>query len=228
MPSSKSTSFSVSKSALTKLFDKFASASSNPDTLDVAATQKYFEAIGVDIEDISSFIVAEIVKCPSMGEITRAGFTTGWSDVGCDTLDKQKRAVQTRRSKLTSDLALRHTVYMFAFNLFLTETSQKSVEKDTAIELWKMLLSPPAFNWKTTNNDWLVMWLEFLSQSSAKGVNKDLWNQTMSFAVETLKDESLSWWDENSAWPALIDEFVEWVKKKRNDTRGVEDEEMEY
>jgi DCN1-like protein 1/2 len=50
----------------------------------------------------------------------------------------------------------------------------------------------------------------------------------MSFAVETLKDESLSWWDENSAWPALIDEFVEWVKKKRGDTRGVEDEEMEY
>src|SRR5215472_11235954 len=114
MPSSKSTTPSVSKSALTKLFDKFSSISSNPDILDVTATQKYFEAIGVDIEDISSFIVAEIVKCPSMGEITRAGFTTGWSDVGCDTLDKQKRAVQTRRSKLTSDLALRHTVYMFA------------------------------------------------------------------------------------------------------------------
>lgn len=228
MPSSKSTAPGVSKFSLNKLFDKFASASSNPDTLDVTATQKYFEAIGVDIEDISSFIVAEIVKCPSMGEITRTGFTTGWTDLGCDTLDKQKKAIQTRRSRLASDSALRHSIYMFAFNLFLTETSQKSIEKDTAIELWKMLLSPPAFNWKTTNNDWLAMWVDFLNQSSAKGVNRDLWNQTMSFAIETLKDEGLRWWDENSAWPALIDEFVEWVKNKRGHARAGEDEEMEY
>lgn len=37
------------------------------------------------------------------------------------------------------------------------------------------------------------------------------------FAEKTLADEALSFWSEDSAWPGVIDEFVEYIK---TDKRG--------
>lgn len=42
-----------------------------------------------------------------------------------------------------------------------------------------------------------------------------MWDQTLSFAEKTLSDESLSWWSEDSAWPGVIDEYVEYVQKEK-------------
>jgi DCN1-like protein 1/2 len=59
------------------------------------------------------------------------------------------------------------------------------------------------------------MWLKFLNEKWTNSVNKDMWNETYRFHLETMKDETLSFWDENSSWPTAIDEFVGWMKEKR-------------
>lgn len=44
--------------------------------------------------------------------------------------------------------------------------------------------------------------------------SRDLWNQTLLFAEKSVEDETLGFWSEEQAWPALIDEFVVWCREK--------------
>ena len=45
---------------------------------------KYLNDIAVDIEDIGMLAVSEIVKSPTMGEMTREGFVDAWSALKYD------------------------------------------------------------------------------------------------------------------------------------------------
>ncbi len=40
----------------------------------------YLKAIGVGIDDIGMLIVSEIIKSPTLGQITREGFVEGWTE----------------------------------------------------------------------------------------------------------------------------------------------------
>jgi hypothetical protein len=48
----------------------------------MAATQQYFKDIGVSVDDVSSFIALAVVKCETIGAITKDGFVEGWSAAG--------------------------------------------------------------------------------------------------------------------------------------------------
>lgn len=216
----------ASKNTLSRLFDKY--EKKDADTINVNGTMTYFGDLGINPEQYTAFVVSEILKCPTLGEIQRDSFTAAWSELGGDTIDKQKKIIAMRCASLSSDVNARKAVYTYAFKLGLTESNQRTIEKDVALQMWNVLLAPPMSSWKTKSHDWLNEWTEFVTQANTKGVNKDVWEQTFKFAQETLKDETLSWWNENSAWPALIDEFVEWIKAKSGGGAGGEDEDMEY
>ncbi|KAA8579386.1 hypothetical protein FQN60_016816 [Etheostoma spectabile] len=51
---------------------------------------------------------------------------------------------------------------------------------------------------------------DFARQSKYKGMNKDQWYNVLEFS-RTIKAD-LSNYDEDGAWPVLLDEFVEWKK----------------
>ncbi|KIW03811.1 uncharacterized protein PV09_05111 [Verruconis gallopava] len=220
-----------SKAALNKLFDKYAE-SAGRDSLEIDQIMPYFNDIGADPAALSALVVQEIMKCPEMGSLTREGFVEGWSALGCDTLDKQKKFLETRTKTLgmPGNREILKAVYKYAFELCITQQGQRLVSKEELVEMWRLLFSPPGLDWRTQNNNWLELWLEFVQGNSAKAFNRDVWTQTLRFAEETLKDESLSWWSEEASWPAIIDEFVEWIKERRGNgsTRQDEDEEMEY
>jgi DCN1-like protein 1/2 len=193
---------------------------------------KYFGAVGAELDDVASLVVSEIVQCPTMGEITREGFVNGWSELGGDTIERQKAILTSRRANLNSvnlrDRDILKKIYKHTFKLGITGAGQRSVDKETCIEMWKLIFSPPSFNWSTKSTDWLALWLEFVAGNSVKGINSDVWNQTFKFAEESIRDESLTWWSEEAAWPALVDEFVEWIKAKRGVGREEEMEDMDY
>jgi DCN1-like protein 1/2 len=221
---------SSSRTALNKIFDKF---KDSPDTIGMTGTQRYFSTVDISLEDITSLIAFEIVQAPQLGEIPREGFISGWSALGCDTLDKQKSLIRNRRAKLSTPES-RDTlkkIYKHSFKLFLSQSGQKSIDKDTAVAVWQIFFAAPALAWRTpSGRDWLAMWTEFLGQSSTKGVNMDVWDQTFKFVEEVLRDETLAWWDEMASWPGIIDEFVEWLGREKGiGKKGNEDvDEMEY
>ncbi len=72
--------------------------------------------------------------------------------------------------------------------------------------------------WSSTgpkSTPWLDWWLEFLETKWKKGVNRDMWDQLLVFAMKTIEMDDLSFWSEDGAWPGAIDEFVMFVKEKR-------------
>ena len=76
--------------------------------------------------------------------------------------------------------------------------------------------------WKTENYNWLDLWCSFLEEKYKNSVSRDTWNQTYEFFAKTLKDENMEWYDDNGAWPVVLDDFVAYVKQKK-----LQEEEME-
>lgn len=58
-------------------------------------------------------------------------------------------------------------------------------------------------------------WITFLTETQKRAVSKDTWNMILEFAVYHETDTELSSYDEEAAWPSVIDEFVEYLRAKR-------------
>jgi Cullin binding len=78
------------------------------------------------------------------------------------------------------------------------------VALEIAIEFWKLLL---ADRW--TNLD---LWIQFLQEKYNKTIPKDTWNLLYDFIQDIGTDFSL--YDENGAWPVIIDDFVAYGKER--------------
>ncbi|KAF2627347.1 DUF298-domain-containing protein [Macroventuria anomochaeta] len=221
---------SATKATLNKLFDKYReNAAGEPDLVGVDGTMSYLQQLEVDLEGMDSLAALEIIQAPTMGEITREGFVNGWLERDCDTIDKQKAYLGNLKTQLPADKATFTRVYKYTF--FLAKTGQqKAVALEAATAYWDLLFASPlsAVKWSTPNNPWLDWWKEFLEASWKKSVNKDMWNETLKFAQLTLQDESISFWNEESSWPSVIDDFVEWVKNEKRGGAEQKTEEMEY
>lgn len=214
------------RTSLSKMFDKYRDDPKNaPDEINVEGTGKLLqEDLEIDLSDVGALVFSELVQSPSLGVVTREGFVDGWTEVGVDTLPKMRNIILQRRSQLPTDRELFKNVYNHTFVLGLQE-KQKALQMETAMEFWRVLFSEQGFVWSTRTTPWLDWWFEYYAEKVKKAVNKDLWKQTLNFAEQTMKDESLSFWTEESSWPSVIDEFVEWVKTEKRPTNG--DDAME-
>jgi DCN1-like protein 1/2 len=71
---------------LNKLFDRYQEAKAqDKDTVGVEGTMKYFQDTGVNAEELDALAALEIVQAPTMGEMSRDGFVTGWEERRCVT-----------------------------------------------------------------------------------------------------------------------------------------------
>ncbi|KAF2466105.1 DUF298-domain-containing protein, partial [Lindgomyces ingoldianus] len=215
---------SGAKSNLNRQFDKYREdAANNPDGIAIEGTMKYHNDLDISLEDIISLALHEIVQAPAIGELAREGFVDGWTALNCDTLDKQKGYMKNLQNTLPSSKEAFTKVYKYTFQLAKTG-NQKAIPLEAATVYWGLLFksSYSAVKWSTATSPWVDWWEEFLTSSWKKSVNRDMWNETLKFAQMTLQDEDMSFWNEESSWPSVIDEFVEWVKKNHRKEDGAE------
>ena len=85
---------------------------------------------------------------------------------------------------------------------------------DVASAYWNLLLANKFEN--------LGLWTQFIETKSESGeikfISKDQWSQLLEFA-STIKAD-LSNFDEDEAWPVLIDDFVMWAKEQQKSRMG--------
>jgi len=136
-----------------------------------------------------------------------------------DTLPKQQTVIASLRRLLITNPAFFKRVYEQTLLLARTP-GQKSLPLDAAIEYWRLLLQPPSISWSTQSTPWLEWWIGYLEERWRKGVSKDMWEQTGVFIMKCGEDESMAWWSEEGAWPGVLDEFVVYVKEKREERGG--------
>lgn len=91
------------------------------------------------------------------------------------------------------------TQYTFGF---AREETQKCLPQDVAVELWKLLL--PGYFPHSKH------WVAFVTNHSKNSISKDLWQQVLEFGSNISPD--LSNYDENGAWPVLLDDFTVHMK----------------
>lgn len=138
---------------------------------------------------------------------------SGLTDYRASTLPEQAQHARRQVTELATDPALFKRVYRYAF-IVGREKDQKALSVENALIYWNMLFASPGMKWQTKNQDWLAHWKTFLEEKWTRSVNKDMWNMVLEFASKSLVDESLSFWNEDGAWPSVIDDFVEWCKEK--------------
>ena len=158
-----------------------------------------------------------------MGFFTRKEWNKGLQDMQCDNISKLKSRIPDLRNHLNDPNSFKN-VYRYSFDFckvslsvllvfnWLTlswheqEKDQRSLDLETAKEMMKLLLGK--------GNCWVLFpyFCEFLDESKYKVINKDQWSNVLEFSRSVSPD--LKNYDEDGAWPVLLDEFVEWSRKK--------------
>lgn len=167
--------------------------------------------------------IFDLLDAPAMGEFSRDGFVGGWSSVSslsnpCDSAASQSKHVQTLRQKLSSDPTYFRQVYRSAFK-YAKPANQRAVPVDDAFAYWDMFFraGKGGIEWNSSTTRWMDLWTDFYRSKVNRPVNKDLWNQVAALVEKTREPggEKMDWWSEDGAWPTAVDEFVAYVRQKR-------------
>ncbi|KAJ2957519.1 hypothetical protein NQ176_g11238 [Zarea fungicola] len=185
------------------------------DRMELESTMNYLSSnLGVNIENAELFVALELLQVPAIGEITRKGYIEGWKNANVEPNHKEHaKHLQTLVAALPRDTALFKKVYKYAF-IGGREKDQKALSLENALVYWDMLFAPPGIPWKNQHRDWLALWKAFLAEKWTRSVNRDMWNMVLEFAFKSMDDDTLSFWNEDGAWPSVIDDFVQWCKAK--------------
>lgn len=164
--------------------------------------EKFCEDIGVEPENVLMLTLAWKLRADQMGFFTLNEWQSGMSELGCDSIEKLKTKLDTLRS-LTSDPVAFKNIYRYAYD-FARDKGQRSLELETATEMLKLLLGK---RWPLYSQ-----FQQFLQHSKYKVINRDQWFGIYEFSHSILAD--LSNYDDDGAWPVLLDEFVEWCRRQ--------------
>jgi DCN1-like protein 1/2 len=163
---------------------------------------KFLQDLQFKLDDKIVLVLAWKFKAQVQGEFTRTEFYWAMQDMACDSLDKLRTRIVQCDAELTTDQHKFKDMYQFTFN-FAKNPAQKSLDLEDAIAYWRMILNTNRFKY-------LDLWIQFLTENHKKNIPKDTWNLLLEFSL-TIND-SMSNYDEEGAWPVLIDDFVEYAR----------------
>jgi len=193
-----------SKKKLEKLFDRYKESSDNDDKnsefIGPDGMEKLYKDLEVDSEDPVMFILAYHLNASEMAYFSREEFLSGMERHRIDSIEKMKRHLSLLRADLNNAETMR-SICKWSFNFSKTEPEHKTVDKEVACAVFTLLFGK---HYHITN------FVEYLKQTNVKVVNFDLWFSLYDFAVAINSD--FSNYDENAAWPCLLDDYVKWMK----------------
>eukprot|EP01083_Nonionella_stella_P009945 28456_1 len=196
------------KSKLTKLWKDYADKE-DPSIMSEHGMLQFFKDCGVNPESHETLAIAWHLQSSEMGLFQKEEFINGFSKSGCsDKKDIRKQIAQVCRS--LSDSQQFKAFYKWVFHHVKEDDKKKTVPTELAIQLWQIVLQ------KHKNQMPLLRkWLEYASavqDSEMKVISRDVWEQIYEFLKET---KSIKDFDEMSAWPVAIDEFVEYLNAQK-------------
>lgn len=159
------------------------------------------------VEDIRALVLLYKLGCAAKppGCLQQTEFIAGCHKLDCSSWDDLKNLVPALDTGFMESVSFRD-FYKFCFQ-FNLEGTHRTLDRDLVVALLPMVLT------ERVNKERLASFGEFLSASTAyTRITLDQWTSFLDFCLEVtdLKD-----YDEStSAWPVLLDEFVEYVEEQ--------------
>lgn len=134
----------------------------------------------------------------------------GLKALGVDTINQLKKSLKDLEKEVCEPKTF-EVFYRFAFGYSLTEENQRCVDIETICILIDILLG-------SKYQLQVQLFTEFLKmQSDYKAINRDQWINFLRFCQE-VSFPGLENYDNDQAWPVILDNFVAWVREKRAKT----------
>jgi len=182
------------------LFSEYTSAD-DPEVIGPEGIENFCSALAVDPEDVVMLVIAWKMDAKQMGYFTKKEWIKGLSEMQCDSIVKLRSKIDWLRSQLFDSNTFK-SVFRYSFD-FSKDKDQRSMDIDTARAMINLML---AKQWPLHQ-----YFDQFLEQSKYKVMNKDQWSNVLEFSRSV--NANLSNYDEDGAWPVLLDEFVDWYRK---------------
>ncbi|XP_008402609.1 DCN1-like protein 2b isoform X1 [Poecilia reticulata] len=201
---------SVDRKKLEQLYNRYKDPH-DENKIGIDGIQQFCDDLNLDPASISILVVAWKFKAATQCEFSRKEFFDGMLELGCDSPEKLK-AILPRLEQELKDNGKFKDFYQFTFS-FAKNPGQKGLELEMAVAYWNLVL--------TDRFKFLDLWIRFLQEHHKRSIPKDTWNLLLDFGNMIADD--MSNYDEEGAWPVLIDDFVEFARpivagNKRNMT----------
>ncbi|RHY94415.1 hypothetical protein DYB35_012247 [Aphanomyces astaci] len=172
----------------------------DPDSILDEGIMTFCDDIGIDAQDLVVLVIAWKMKAAVMCCFTRSEFVHGMQELGCDSAPALRAKIPEVRGYIAAPSAFK-PFYLFCFG-YSKEPGQKSLGKDVAMAMWELVLLPKFPK--------VADWCAFLQEHPSQGVTRDTWDLFYDFMVKV--DGSYDAYDENEAWPVLIDDYMTYVQ----------------
>jgi hypothetical protein len=168
------------------------------------------EKLGIDAtEDIRILVLLWKMGCSKKpGQLTRDEWMLGCEALRVDSWTKLQALLPSLETGFLDHNTFKD-FYKFCFQ-FNRQGTHRTLDKELVVDLLKMVFSD-----HRVSKERLSTFCKFLEKSEGyQRITLDQWTSFLDFCVEC-PDQTLTGYDEStSAWPVMIDEYVEFVQGK--------------
>ncbi|KAJ9688907.1 hypothetical protein PVL29_014523 [Vitis rotundifolia] len=188
------------------LFDTYASEMTN--LIEASGIEELCSDLKVGADDVRMLMLAWKMKAKKQGFITQDEWRRGLKALEANSLEKLQRALPALEREVMRPSNFKD-FYAFAFRYSLTEERQKTLDIGSICLLLKIVLGSQFRPQVDSFTQYLQMQKEY------KVLTFDQWMGFYQFCNE-ISFPDLNNYDDQLAWPLVLDSFVEWVGQKNN------------